>query len=187
MTLCPACKKSDLQAVHQDDQPPMSVCSSCGGAWLRANEYALWLKTQMPGKYDLVKTEDASKRLPPTDSNQAIICPDCGHFLRRYNVVSNINFHLDRCHNCNGVWLDRNEWEVLKAGDLQDEINEIFTQPWQKHIQDEIVAQKFDAMYLERFGENDYEKIKEIRTWLQERPNRNMLMAFLTDRDPYSA
>jgi hypothetical protein len=41
-------------------------------------------------------------------------------------------------------------------------------------------------MYLERFGESDYQKIKEIRGWLQEHPNRNNLIAFLLDKDPFS-
>jgi Zn-finger nucleic acid-binding protein len=187
MPKCPICKKTDLQLIQHDNQPPVSECSTCGGMWVRANEYASWLKTQTPGKYDLTNAEEASKRFPITDSHQAAICPDCGHFLRKYKVSSNFDFQLDRCNNCNGVWLDKNEWQVLQATDLQDEINKIFTQPWQKQILDEITARKFEAMYLERFGESDYAKIKEVRNWLQEHPNRNILIAYLLDKDPYSA
>jgi hypothetical protein len=82
--------------------------------------------------------------------------------------------------------LDKNEWESLKAADLHDEINQFFTKPWQQNIQSKEIASKFDAMYLERFGESDYQKIKEIRGWLQEHPNRNNLIAFLLDKDPFS-
>ena len=93
---------------------------------------------------------------------------------------------MDRCNNCNGVWLDKNEWESLKAADLHDEINKVFTKPWQQHIDDETSASKLDSMYLKKFGESDYQKIKEIRKWLQDNPNRNVLIAFLLDKDPFS-
>lgn len=186
MTKCPMCKQAELHLIHHDDQPPVSECSACGGAWLRANEYARWLKTQTPGKYDLADSTDASRRYPVIDSNQAAVCPDCGHFLRKYKVASTIDFQLDRCSNCNGAWLDKNEWQVLHAAGLHDEIHFIFTQPWQKHIQNEVAARKFETIYLERFGEEDYARIKELRRWLQEHPNRNMLIAYLLDKNPYS-
>lgn len=98
---------------------------------------------------------------------------------------SKINFYIDRCGHCNGVWLDKNEWEVLKAADLHDEINRIFTSPWQQRIADETAASKMDAFYLEKFGADDYEKIREIRGWLVGHPERSMLLAFLMDDDPY--
>ncbi len=80
MAKCPICKATDLHLVHHDNQPPVSECSTCGGMWLRANEYAQWLKTQTPGKFNLANAKEASKRFSITDLNQAGICPDCGHF-----------------------------------------------------------------------------------------------------------
>ncbi len=44
----------------------------------------------------------------------------------------------------------------------------------------------FEAIYTERFGLDDYAKIKAIREWLQTHPNWNMLIAYLLDKDPYS-
>ncbi len=187
MTACPKCKTASLHLVHRDDQPPVSECRTCGGMWLRANEYTRWLRTQTPGQFDLKEAEKASERFRVTDSERVAVCPDCGHLLRRYKVASNIDFELERCSNCNGVWLDKNEWEVLEAAGLHDEINQVFTQPWQKHIQDEQAALRLDRMYRERFGELDYEKVKGMREWLQGHPNRNMLIAYLLDKDPYSA
>jgi Zn-finger nucleic acid-binding protein len=181
------CKKAELHPSSYDGQLPINVCHACGGAWLRANDYAYWLKTQSPGKYDLVQAAEITHRFPVSDSNQAAICPDCGHLLRSYQIASSIDFHLDRCGNCNGIWLDKNEWEALKAADLHDEVYRFFTQPWQKHIQDEVTARKLDEMYQERFGDLDYERIKEIRNWLQGHPKQNLLLAYLLDHDPYSS
>ncbi len=44
----------------------------------------------------------------------------------------------------------------------------------------------FEAIYTERFGPDDYAKVKAIREWLQTQSNRNMLIAYLLEKDPYS-
>lgn len=185
MAKCPVCKNI-LELSNLENSLPVMNCSSCGGTWLRANEYARWLKSETPGFFDEEKANEVSKRFPMAESNKAAICPDCGHFLRKYKIGAKVDFHLDRCNNCNGVWLDKNEWEALAAADLHDEINQFFTKSWQQSILDKTTSSKFDKMYLERFGEGDYQKIKEIRGWLQEHPNRNNLIAFLLDKDPFS-
>lgn len=187
MPHCPVCKTADLEVARLENSLPVLVCHACGGSWIRANEYALWLKSQQPGVFDESKVREASQRFPVTEAHTAAACPDCGHFLRKYKIGARIDFHLDRCNNCNGVWLDKNEWESLKAADLHDEINQVFTKPWQQHISDETAASNLEALYLSRFGAADYEKIKTIRQWLQDNPNRNTLIAFLLDKDPFAS
>lgn len=186
MAKCPVCKNTILRSTQLENSLPVSECDFCGGTWIRANDYALWLKSQKPGYFDESKTKEASNRFPVTELIKAIVCPDCGHFLRRYKIGSKVDFHLDRCNSCNGVWLDRNEWQLLKMGDLHDEINQMFTKPWQQHILDKITESKLEVMYIEKFGEEDYKKIKEIRNWLLDHPAHGALIAFLLEKEPYS-
>lgn len=49
------------------------------------------------------------------------------------------------------------------------------------------MTSKLNALYREKFGESDYEKIKQVRAWLEANPNRNTLLAYLMDEDPYLA
>jgi hypothetical protein len=42
-------------------------------------------------------------------------------------------------------------------------------------------------IYFDRFGEEDYEEISRIRHWLETKTNREQLIAYLTDKDPYEA
>jgi Zn-finger nucleic acid-binding protein len=179
---CPVCKNI-LDSKFYTDTLPVGECENCGGAWIRANEYAQWLKTQAPGAYE---TKAASEPPVATDSKQALLCPDCGRFLRRYKVAADLDFHLDRCNHCNGIWLDRNEWQRLATADLHDELHRVFTEPWQRRIANEAVAQRLDHFYAQKFGAEDYAKIKEIRTWLLSNTNGRSLLAFLMDVDPYS-
>ena len=187
MTKCPMCKKAELRLSTYEENLPVNECPVCGGAWLRANEYAVWLTTQTPGSYELEGIEELTISRQVSDSHQAAFCPDCGHFLRSYRVESGIGFHVDRCNHCNGVWLDRNEWQALKAAGLHDEINQFFTRPWQRKVQDQKTAERLDAIYAQRFGDEDYRRVKEIRDWLAGHRNRNTLLAFLMDEDPYKA
>ena len=42
-------------------------------------------------------------------------------------------------------------------------------------------------VYIKKFGLEDYEKIKEIRAWLNSKDNRAELRAYLLAEDPYAA
>jgi len=42
-----------------------------------------------------------------------------------------------------------------------------------------------ERIYLEKLGEEDYEKAKQVRAWLVQHPMRGMLLAFLQAEDPY--
>ncbi|MBI3739585.1 MAG: hypothetical protein HY258_11110, partial [Chloroflexi bacterium] len=47
------------------------------------------------------------------------------------------------------------------------------------------ISDKMDKIYLEKFGVSDYSKIKEIRSWLKDKPQQSMLLAYLQADDPY--
>jgi len=42
-----------------------------------------------------------------------------------------------------------------------------------------------EEIYVDRFGADDYTEIKRIRYWLDTKTNREELLAFLIDKDPY--
>ena len=42
-----------------------------------------------------------------------------------------------------------------------------------------------DAIYLDKLGEQDYQRIREIREWLRDHSRHGMLLAFLQAEDPY--
>jgi hypothetical protein len=63
----------------------------------------------------------------------------------------------------------------------------IFSDIWQERLQAEEQRRRLEKMYLERFGEEDYAKIKEIRAWLRGHPLGGALVAYLSDKDPYRA
>ena len=61
----------------------------------------------------------------------------------------------------------------------------MFTSFWQNEAQREARKKKMEGIYVDRFGADDYAEIKRIRYWLETRTNREELLAFLIDKDPY--
>ena len=183
--MCPICHTQLNQTVLVPDLPAYK-CSNCEGIWISANEYFAWQQNETRSAWQSVDfTMSFEIPFPVSDNDRAILCPDCGRLLRRYRIWPNIQFNLDRCSHCNGIWFDRNEWQTLQAQNLHTTINMFFTETWQKQLRGEEIYSRFDKMYLALFGQDDYQKIKEVRLWLNHHPNGSRLLAFLTDRDPY--
>ena len=180
--LCPICKRATLFTRTVLESLAMVCCTDCKGKWLSSSSYWSWhdtLKDERPeNKYSDFTCE-------VHDAPQAKICPDCGRILIKFKVGHGIDFKLDHCNGCNGVWFDQNEWEVLENRNLHDEIHKIFTTAWQNEIRLEEKNNYFDEMYQQKFG-SDYLKIKEFKAWMDEHQLKTTILAFLSDPKPYA-
>lgn len=179
---CPVCKGLNLTETMLQDGLLANQCENCHGIWISSTSYFAWLKLHGP---DLPTKEADKKIVPQWGTKELKLCPDCGKILSRYKVFPNQEFFLDHCGSCNGVWFDQNEWEYLAAQNLHDNVNSFFTKPWQKHIHEEETKVVLDKLYLERFGEDDYARLKEFQKWLASHPQRSMMLAYLQADDPY--
>lgn len=178
---CPVCKDNLLQATVLDWEMPAYKCDRCEGVWIPANDYLAWLKDQGAHAH----LDHAAATASPMDVPSPKFCPNCSKVMRRFKVLPNVDLYLDRCSQCNGVWCDQNEWGWLVANNLQDKINLLFTQPWQTRLREQETKTALEKVYLERFGEVDYSKLKEIWIWLRFHPQRGMLLAYLQAENPY--
>jgi Zn-finger nucleic acid-binding protein len=180
---CPVCKKSGTcSSIELEDGLNASVCNDCGGHWISHTNYAAWLDTHsetLPEKPFLEVEFDVK------DVQDAKLCPDCGRILLKYRVGHGLDFFIDHCPGCGGVWLDSNEWQALQEKNLHDEIHRIFSTTWQRQIRGEQMHEKLDQVYSARFGPDTYERLKEMRTWIQEHPHPRAMLAFLSDEAPY--
>ncbi|HTX92666.1 MAG TPA: zf-TFIIB domain-containing protein [Anaerolineales bacterium] len=182
MKKCPVCKNEFLNEITLEDGLPAHQCGRCSGIWISSNPYLAWLKTHGP---DLPEKEQDGSNAAAWDVKELKLCPDCGRIMSRYKVLPNVQLYLDRCGNCNGIWFDKEEWNVLVARNLHDNVNSFFTKPWQAHIHEEETKAVMDKLYLEKFGPEDYARLKEIREWLKDHPHRSTLLAYLQADNPY--
>ena len=179
---CPVDKDSEL--LRTELEPNLSSFSryECEGHWIRGKEYWPWVERHRT-QYAERLHEDESLTL--AEPAIPIDCPECRFRMIKYLVGRGLPFTVDHCTGCKGIWLDRNEWEALKKRNLHDDLHGIFTEFWQAGAKREQRKKKFQQIYVDRFGEEDYKKIRRIRHWMETKKNREQLIAYLTDRDPY--
>jgi Zn-finger nucleic acid-binding protein len=179
---CPVCKTHSLAPTTLVNELPAYRCSTCKGVWIDSNAFLDWRRT----KGDTLPERPGTSQIDPAwDLKELKLCPNCGRILRRFKVIPGEPLYIERCHTCNGMWLDHHEWSALVERNLHDNLNEFFTRAWQDRIRTEETRAHLDQLYLEKFGGQDYERIKEARLWLQEHQQRGMLLAFLQSDDPY--
>ena len=178
---CPSCASSILRATMLEPRLAAHACAECAGAWIDAEAYRGWLERRR-AQPDM--TEPAAAPLALADVQHARLCPSCGRVMLRYRVGHGVDFFLDTCGTCNGIWFDRDEWAALKARSLHDDLHVIFTEPWQAENQREAARAHLDALYRKRFGAA-YDEAVRVRAWLEAHPERAAILAFLTDPEPF--
>ena len=179
---CPVCKSPELTLTDLESGLSSMKCRDCGGNWIRGAEYWKWLEKHGP---NLPERTEQNHGLSITDSGKYVDCPECRFRMTKFLVGHGLGFTLDHCEGCKGIWLDKNEWEVLKKRNLHDDLNSMFTSFWQRGAQKEARKKHLEQIYSRRFGANDYTEIKRVRGWLDSHPNKQDLIAYLTDEDPY--
>ena len=172
---CPVCRTELLHATTIEGGLPVGTCYNCGGNWLSSDDYQQWLNDQDdPGAQ-----RDDERPLPVSDTSKAKLCPECGHILIKYKVGHDIDFTLDHCGNCNGVWFDQNEWEVLLRRGLHDGLHRVFDEEWQNSLLREEIWQQQKERYRQRLGEDDFAELRRLKRWIDQHPERDMILAYL--------
>lgn len=179
---CPVCKSSELRTTDLEAGLTLFNCPECRGNWIRGAEYWKWLEQKGT---NLPERSDQDTGLSLAEPGLHIDCPECRFRMVKYLVGHGFSFTIDQCGGCKGVWLDRNEWQALKERNLHDDLNSMFTSFWQDAAEKEARKKRLERIYISRFGPDDYAEIERVRAWLATRPNRQDLLAYLTDKDPF--
>lgn len=178
---CTSCKSGKLVPSFIEGQFRAHTCDHCAGQWILIEDYVSW-KERNP---NVTFNEDA--KFEVDDSKQALLCPVTGLIMRKLRLSASTDHKIDYSAAVGGVWLDKGEWELLKEQKLAGSLNAVLTAHWQRNIRLNNTKDNFSEIYHDKFGDSSYEKIKEMRNWLYQQPNKADLRAYLLAEDPYSA
>ncbi len=176
---CPICDgkgEKSLKPEKLEENLAGYHCDDCGGHWICSRDYHDWLDVkgeilEEKDEYDVsIKSEDIFK---------AKLCPECGRIMSKYRVGHGVPFRIDICGACNGFWMDKNEWEILKSKNLHDEINAIYTRAWQKDVQNVENQEKMKLAIEKRLGRDIFEKADEFKQWLGQQEEKDIIIAYL--------
>jgi Zn-finger nucleic acid-binding protein len=175
---CPVDQRP-LGRVTIDSALPAFQCAHCAGHWLRFGDYLAWRERQPGDQPEVPAASTAPEMVFDATPNGLRRCPDCAHVLTRYQVGHGVSFALDRCGNCNGVWLDRAEWDELHARGLHDNLHEMFGPGWQHAVRTEEQRRLADAQFARQLGATDFARARDIAAWLASHPRRSEILAYV--------
>lgn len=145
---CPICHSHTLHEVSLYEGLTAHQCNDCAGHWISSEHYWKWLdhRKQPENTCSSISLNFGKSLLPVTDNKTANFCADCARLMTKARVGHSLDFYLDRCSHCHGVWLDKNEWENLQRLDLHHQIHYMFSSAWQFSVrQEQKVHQKTPA------------------------------------------
>ncbi len=178
---CTSCNSGQLSPSFMDGQFRSHTCSNCDGNWILVEDYIYWKERNPQFSFRAGSTYEAE------DTKTAMLCPVTGLIMRKLRLSNNTVHRLDYSASVGGIWLDKGEWELLKDEGLAGSLNSVLTAHWQRNIRIDSTKDNFSEIYKEKFGQVSYDKVKELREWLSQQPNKADLRAYLLADDPYSA
>ena len=182
---CTSCKTGQLHSSFLDKNLSCRTCSHCGGHWIKLDDYFSWLKIQTPQP---AVVEEIEVEVDTIESEHALLCPETGAIMTKFKITSDTDHRLDWCNTSSAVWLDKGEWSLLKEKGVADKLNQIFSEEWQNKIIAETARNARESLLIDKIGEENYSRLKLVRTWLHEQSNENkaLMVSFLVSRDPFT-
>lgn len=173
---CPVCREETLASKELEPNLSANPCTKCGGIFIGAPDYHEWLRRSDGNLPE--KPADDSINLVSGETTGPRFCPSCRFVLVKYSVGKGTQFAINRCGHCGGMWLDKNEWEILKSRNLHDDLHLVFSDSWQSNVRAEEHSQAMAEIFREHLGE-ELEEITRIKKWLKSHPKSDALHAFL--------
>ncbi len=182
---CTSCKTGELLPNTLEETLPCHTCNNCGGNWIKLEDYIKWHNTQQPQQ---AVVDEIGVEVDAIESRQALLCPETGAIMTKFKITSDTDHRIDWCSQSASIWLDKGEWELLKKKGVADKLNQIFSRQWQAKIMAETARNTREAQLIEKLGEENYSRLKLVRTWLHEQSDENkaIMISFLVARDPLS-
>ncbi len=174
---CPSCKTGTLKQVYLEELFPCHICDNCEGNWIQLEDYFRWKELKTENQNDATEIDVDIVAL--ADTKKALVCPVTGKLMLKYRISKESDHRLDLSPYANAVWLDKGEWLLLKQQGLANQINRIFTDPWQKKIREAVSKENLEQLYQEKLGAQDYYKVKKIHGWLANHPHADFIKAFI--------
>ena len=155
-------------------------CPKSGGCWLPLQAYFKWRDatphavSPLPEGYEPVVEHDTER---------AMLCPESGTLLQRYRVGHGLHFSINRSSVTGGVWLDAGEWDALKSKGLHEQLNLIFTAPYQRTIRSEELTHALRGAFEARMGAEDFARVEAFREWMLQHPEARYVLNYLIEAE----
>lgn len=178
---CPECLTIELLPDFLEKLLSTKSCPNCHGHWLLIENFVIWQKDY---------GDQISKGLPLDENmvnvKKLLICPVTKKIMRKFPIHESVSHTLNFSEEISGVWLSSYDWQLLKSLDLDASLNKIFTPAWQSNIRQNQTKIIFEQRYIQRFGQDDYEKLRAFKLWIEEHKEKDAILSFLSSKNPWA-
>lgn len=114
---CPHCQ-ADLR-IESYEGVEIETCDGCGGEWIDYDELRKIVRLR-----EVKFTPEEQRAISAASSiapdvlktlDRDLPCPKCGGTTDALNYGGDTGIVVDRCTQCHGIWLDREELEKVQA------------------------------------------------------------------------
>lgn len=184
---CPKEAGIELQAQQLADGLAAQCCGSCGGTWIPGDTYSDWREQRVdlsqPFSLSVLPIALDSGFQPSNLDTRAALCPACRHYLVRGRInLKSSSFFVERCPNCQGIWCDGGEWEILEKLGLDTHIEQIFSGEWQAQVRTLEVVEREKQATADKLGPDLANRLFELAELLENHPNGDFGVAYLMRR-----
>ncbi|MFC1588356.1 zf-TFIIB domain-containing protein [Planctomycetota bacterium] len=113
---CPRCQADLKEIIYEGVE--IDTCASCGGEWLDDGEMKkindIREETFTSQEIGLVKGIEDQILVAERSLDHNLLCPHCSKPMRQINYASTTGVVIDKCPDCKGIWLDKDELENVQ-------------------------------------------------------------------------
>ena len=121
---CTNCENGQLEPGFIEGQFQAHTCSDCDGNWILIENFVSWKKRHPDHQF----AQNVACSFDASETKKALLCPATGSIMRKFRISANSTHRVDYSHTVGGIWLDKGEWDLLKAEGLAGSLNAIVTQ-----------------------------------------------------------
>ena len=148
---CPRCS-GGLTTIEYEGAE-IETCAGCGGEWMDGGEMGQVVRTveetfPQTMREALDAINDNAFSIDESVENQ-LSCPKCsGVALNRFNYACSSGIAIDRCSECKGIWLDKDEIEKVQ----------ILVEEWRGKLEEDV--EKFGPL-IAKMNEEAEKQVEE--------------------------
>lgn len=179
MNSCSACA-GRLEFVELEPGLVCAVCTGCKGSGIPMMNYRFWVQQQNAAENEVGKV---SSDTVAEDYPSIRTCYKCQHLMNKYRIDMATPNKVDYCGHCDEIWLDENEWELLKAKGIHRQLHKVVTEGWQKQQKKNYFEEREKERLTSILGERDTNYLLEVKAWASTHPEKTVIYQHLNRMD----
>ena len=167
---CPKCDDARLQRTNA-----AFTCPSCHGVWLRKDDD---VAPPIANDTEAGETSNEAKSATSNADSRTGPCPEGHGIMLRARAGEPLDFSIERCPHCRGIWLDEGEWERIVRHEL--DLHSLFDPKMRAKRRAEAVQSRVDDALRDELGDAEFARLRACVETLREHPAKAQALAWIT-------